>query len=48
MKEIPAKVTINEAIELTREYESGESVSFINGILDAVFKDYVLNLVEDD
>jgi len=48
MKEIPAKVTINEAIELTREYESGESVSFINGILDAVYKDYVLNLVEDD
>lgn len=48
MKEVPAKITINEAIELTREYESEESVSFINGILDSIYKDYVLNTVEEE
>ncbi|MCX7999181.1 MAG: transcription antitermination factor NusB [Leptospiraceae bacterium] len=39
MKEIPVRITINEALELTREFESEESVSFINGILNAVYKD---------
>ncbi|MCB1143974.1 MAG: transcription antitermination factor NusB [Leptospiraceae bacterium] len=39
MKEIPARVIINEALELTREFETEEAVSFINGILDAVYKD---------
>jgi transcription antitermination protein NusB len=48
MKETPAKITINEAIELTREYESEESVGFVNGILDSIFKDYVLNSVEEE
>ena len=48
MKEIPVRITINEAIELTREYESEESVSFINGILDSIYKDYVLNTVEEE
>jgi transcription antitermination protein NusB len=48
MKEIPARITINEAIELTREYESEESVSFINGILDSIYKDNVLNTVEEE
>jgi N utilization substance protein B len=48
MKEIPARITINEALELTREYESEESVGFVNGILDSIFKDYVLNSVEEE
>lgn len=39
MKEIPARITINEALELTREFESEESVSFVNGILNNVYKD---------
>ncbi len=39
MKEIPARITINEALELAREFESEESVSFINGILNSVYKD---------
>jgi N utilization substance protein B len=48
MKDIPARITINEALELTREYESEESVGFVNGILDSIFKDYVLNSVEEE
>ncbi len=36
--EIPPKVIINEAIELGKKYSSKESGSFINGILDSIYK----------
>ncbi|MDD2462902.1 transcription antitermination factor NusB [Desulfobulbus sp.] len=32
----PAQVAINEALEIAKRYSIGESVAFINGILDAV------------
>jgi N utilization substance protein B len=32
----PAKVVINEALELARTFSSDEAVRFINGILDAI------------
>ena len=32
----PAQVVINEALEIAKRYSIDESVSFINGILDAV------------
>ena len=32
----PAKVIINEALELARTFSTDESIGFINGILDAV------------
>jgi transcription antitermination protein NusB len=35
----PAKVVINEAIELARSYSGDESVGFVNGVLDAVRKE---------
>ena len=35
----PARVIINEAIELARAYSGEEAVGFVNGILDAVRKD---------
>ena len=34
----PAKVVINEALELTRAFTGDEAVGFVNGILDAVRK----------
>jgi len=37
--ETPARVVINEAIELARTFSTEESVGFVNGILDAVRKD---------
>ncbi len=37
--DIPPKVTIDEAIELSKEYSTEQSGSFINGILDAVLSD---------
>lgn len=36
--DVPAKVVINEAIELGKKYSTKESSSFINGILDSVMK----------
>jgi transcription antitermination protein NusB len=34
--EIPASVTINEAIEIARRFGSEDSASFVNGVLDAI------------
>lgn len=37
--ETPARVIINEAIELARMYTGDEAVAFVNGVLDAVRKE---------
>jgi N utilization substance protein B len=34
--EIPASVTINEAVEISRRFGSGESAAFVNGVLDHI------------
>lgn len=36
LPEIPARVTLNEAIEIAKRYGTGESGAFINGILDKI------------
>ena len=38
MADIPAKVTINESIELAKRFGDVESGKFINGILDKIHK----------
>lgn len=35
----PAPIVIDEALELARQFSGDESVSFINGVLDAVHRD---------
>lgn len=42
-EDIPAKVSLNEAIDLGKKFGTEESGAFINGILDKIFKeeDYV-------
>lgn len=40
---IPPKVTINEYIDLAKEYSTPQSGQFINGILDSIHKDMVKN-----
>ncbi|MBL7979546.1 MAG: transcription antitermination factor NusB [Bacteroidetes Order II. Incertae sedis bacterium] len=37
--DIPPKVTINECIEVAKEYSTAQSGKFINGILDAILGD---------
>ena len=39
--DIPPKVTISEMVEISKIYSTDESPVFINGILDAVFKNYL-------
>jgi len=36
---IPPKVTINEYIDLAKEYSTQQSGHFVNGILDNIHKD---------
>lgn len=38
VEDVPEKVAINEAIELTKKYSEEKSVSFVNGVLDKAFK----------
>lgn len=37
-EDIPAKVSINEAIELCKKFSEEKSISFINGVLDKIYK----------
>ncbi len=37
--DVPPKVTINEAIEIAKDYSTNKSGKFINGVLDAVYGD---------
>jgi transcription antitermination factor NusB len=36
--DIPAKVIINEAIELAKKFSTDKSPAFVNGVLDAILK----------
>ncbi len=42
LKDIPAKVSINEAIELGKRFSTQQSGSFINGILDRIRREKAL------
>jgi N utilization substance protein B len=39
LSDVPAKVTINEAIEIAKRYSDEESGAFVNGILDHIIKE---------
>lgn len=41
--EVPAKVAINEAIELAKGFGGESSGKFVNGVLGAIYKDMVAN-----
>lgn len=38
MEDIPASVSINEAVELSKKYATSEDASFVNGILSTIVK----------
>lgn len=42
--DIPARVSINEAIELAKKYSTIDSAGFVNGILDNIYKQNALAL----
>jgi N utilization substance protein B len=39
LPDVPARVTVNEAIELAKRFADDETRRFVNGILDKVLKD---------
>ena len=42
-KDIPVKVTLNEYIEISKDYSTEKSSFFVNGILDKIVKDLMKN-----
>ncbi len=45
MENIPPKVSISEMVEISKIYSTDESPGFINGVLDAIYKE---NNVKED
>ena len=41
-KDVPAAVTINEAVDIAKYFSSSESGKFVNGVLDRIRKDLKL------
>lgn len=39
LPDVPAKVTVSEAIELAKQFADDETRKFVNGILDKVLRD---------
>lgn len=48
MQEVPTKVTINEMVEVAKEYGSVDSPSFVNGVLDGIRKKLEPNSLDGD
>ncbi len=44
----PPKVAINEAVELAREFSTDKSPTFVNGVLDRIFKKLQLRAAPAD
>jgi N utilization substance protein B len=40
LKDVPPKVAINEAVELSKEFGGESSSKFVNGVLGTVYKKY--------
>ena len=45
-EEIPPKVTLNEAVDLGKQFGSEKSGSFINGILDRILNEVVRKSIQ--
>jgi len=41
--DVPPKVSISEAIEIAKLYSTEDSSSFVNGVLDAIYKSKLAN-----
>ena len=41
--EVPPKVSIAEGVEIAKQFSTEDSSSFINGILDSVYNDIIIN-----
>lgn len=44
-KDIPAKVAINEAVDIAKDFGTDDSGSFVNGVLDRILKDSIASQI---
>ena len=40
MEDIPARVSINEAVELSKKFDDDKSYTFVNGVLNAISREF--------
>ena len=40
---VPPKVSITEGVEIAKKFSTADSSSFINGILDSIYNDFIKN-----
>ncbi len=40
MEDVPSKVSINEAVELSKKYDDEKSYTFVNGVLHGLAREY--------
>ena len=43
VESVPPKVSITEGVEIAKEFSTEDSSSFVNGILDAIYNDKIIN-----
>ena len=48
IKDIPEEVTVNEAVELAKKYDTDDSYTFVNGVLGAVIKNVLSTRTEEN
>ncbi len=46
-KDVPAKVVINEAVELSKEFGGENSSKFVNGVLGTIYKESEKSIMAD-
>ena len=44
VEDIPARVSLNEAVELAKKYDDEKSYSFVNGVLNAFYREFSSNV----
>lgn len=48
LKDVPPKVAINEAVELSKEFGGESSSKFVNGVLGTVYKKYENKIINKE
>ena len=43
VESVPPKVSIAEGVEIAKEFSTNDSSSFVNGILDAIYNEKIIN-----
>ena len=46
LDDVPPKVSISEAIEIAKQYSTEDSASFVNGVVDNIYKSMVNGVKE--